>query len=160
MKKLFSRISFVLLTGYIVTYYSEWTFWQGRPLSENFLLEAVPTWLAYSVLAYFLLLTLSYFRVKSIWAFFLAGAIYGWLGEGVLVHAPGWMPFVARVVVSNVIMGAMLWYLAGDTAHWAAMPFLERVLRGGGGIALGAVVYFAVLYACGMRYRHLRLAVS
>jgi hypothetical protein len=40
------------------------------------------------------------------------------------------------------------------------MPFVERVLRGGGGIALGAVVYFAVLYASGMRYRHLRLAVS
>jgi len=63
------------------------------------------------------------------------------------------------VLAANAIMGAMLWYLAGDTAHWAAMPFVERVLRGGGGIALGAVVYFAMLYVCGMRYRHLRLAV-
>lgn len=80
--------------------------------------------------------------------------------EGVLVHTPGWSSFVARIMVSNAIMGAVLWYLAGDTAHWAAMPFIERVLRGGGGIALGAAVYFAMLYVCGMRYRHLRSAVS
>jgi len=40
------------------------------------------------------------------------------------------------------------------------MPFIERVLRGGSGIALGAVVYFAMLYLLGMRYRHLRSAVA
>jgi putative peptidoglycan lipid II flippase len=80
--------------------------------------------------------------------------------EGVLVHTPGWMPFVARVLVANAIMGGMLCYVAGDTARWAAMPFVERVLRGGGSIVLGAVVYFAMLYVCGMRYRHLRSAVA
>jgi peptidoglycan biosynthesis protein MviN/MurJ (putative lipid II flippase) len=57
-------------------------------------------------------------------------------------------------------MGGMLWWLAGDTAHWATMAFLQRIVRGGGYIALGAALYFAVLYATGMRYRHLRSAVS
>ncbi|HXC59727.1 MAG TPA: murein biosynthesis integral membrane protein MurJ [Steroidobacteraceae bacterium] len=80
--------------------------------------------------------------------------------EGVLVHSPGWGSFVVRVVASNLIMGAMLLYLAGDTAHWAAMPFIERVLRGGGSIALAAMVYFAMLYLFGMRYRHLRSVVA
>jgi putative peptidoglycan lipid II flippase len=48
--------------------------------------------------------------------------------------------------------------MAGDTAHWMAMSFLQRVLYGGGGIALAAVVYFAVLLLLGLRPRHLRTA--
>jgi putative peptidoglycan lipid II flippase len=78
----------------------------------------------------------------------------------VLVHSAGWPAFVTRVLAANAVMGALLWWLAGDTQYWTTLPFLERVLRGGGGIALGAVVYFAVLYALGMRYRHLRSAAS
>jgi putative peptidoglycan lipid II flippase len=78
--------------------------------------------------------------------------------EGVLTHSPGWGAFVLRVIGANAAMGALLWWLAGDTAHWAQLPFVERVLRGGGGILLGAIVYFGVLLALGMRQRHLRTA--
>src|SRR5690348_807196 len=81
-----TRIVYVLATGYILAFYSEWSFWAGRPAQEFFWLEAIPTWLVYSCFAYFFLAAVSYFRVKSIWAFFLAGAIYGWLGEGVYVQ--------------------------------------------------------------------------
>ncbi len=80
--------------------------------------------------------------------------------EGVLRHGAGWTAFIVRIVVANLVMGAMLWWLAGDTAHWTAMGFMQRVARGGGGIALGAAVYFAVLYATGMRYHHVRSAVA
>ena len=78
--------------------------------------------------------------------------------EGVLVHSPGWTAFILRVLLANLLMGAMLWWLAGDAAHWVTMPFVERIVRGGGYILLGAIVYFAVLFASGMRYRHLRSA--
>jgi putative peptidoglycan lipid II flippase len=78
--------------------------------------------------------------------------------EGVLVHSPGWTAFILRVLLANLLMGAMLWWLAGDAAHWVTMPFVERIVRGGGYILLGALVYFAVLFASGMRYRHLRSA--
>ena len=53
-------------------------------------------------------------------------------------------------------MGALLVWLAGDTVAWTHMSFIGRVLRCGGGIALGAAVYFAVLFALGLRYRDLR----
>jgi hypothetical protein len=53
-------------------------------------------------------------------------------------------------------MAALLWWLAGDTLRWMQMPFTERLWRGGAAIALGAVVYFAVLLLLGMRQRHLR----
>jgi putative peptidoglycan lipid II flippase len=76
--------------------------------------------------------------------------------EGVLTHGPGWPAFVMRVVVANLVMGALLWWLAGDAAHWTTMSFIERIARGGGGILSGAAVYFAVLFIAGMRYRHLR----
>jgi putative peptidoglycan lipid II flippase len=84
----------------------------------------------------------------------------GLMREGVLQLSAGWSRFVLRVVVANVLMGALLWWLAGDTVTWAQMPFIERVLRCCGGIAAGAVLYFAALYIMGMRYRHLRSAVN
>jgi putative peptidoglycan lipid II flippase len=84
----------------------------------------------------------------------------GLVKEGVLKPSAVWPKFLLRVVIANVVMGLLLWWLAGDTAHWAQMRFIERLLRGGGGIALGAAVYFAVLYVCGMRYRDLRTSVA
>jgi putative peptidoglycan lipid II flippase len=80
--------------------------------------------------------------------------------EGVLQHGAGWAAFITRIVVANLVMGALLWWLAGDPVHWTSMGFMQRIARGGGCIALGAAVYFAVLFATGMRYRHLRSAVS
>jgi peptidoglycan biosynthesis protein MviN/MurJ (putative lipid II flippase) len=49
--------------------------------------------------------------------------------------------------------------LAGDAQHWVVMPFAERILRCGGGIAAGAAVYFAALWLLGLRYRDLRTQV-
>lgn len=80
------RVTYVLLTGTILAYFSEWMFWSGRPLEENFLLIALPSCLVYSCLTYFFLVAVTYFRVRTVWALFLAGALYGWLGEGVLVQ--------------------------------------------------------------------------
>jgi len=37
-------------------------------------------------MAYVFLRLVSYFRVKGIWALFLAGAVFGWLAEGVIVQ--------------------------------------------------------------------------
>jgi putative peptidoglycan lipid II flippase len=84
----------------------------------------------------------------------------GLVGEGVLRHSAGWMKFLLRVLIASIAMGALLWWLAGDTLRWAHMPFLERVWRGGGGIVLGAALYFAVLFVVGMRQKHLRSAVA
>jgi putative peptidoglycan lipid II flippase len=80
----------------------------------------------------------------------------GLVKEGVLRPSPVWPKFLLRVVVANLVMGALLYWLAGDTLAWTHMSFMGRVLRCGGGIALGAAVYFAVLFALGVRYRDLR----
>ncbi len=82
----------------------------------------------------------------------------GLVKEGVLRPSPVWPKFLLRVVFANLAMGALLYWLAGDTLAWTHMSFIGRVLRCAGGIGLGAVVYFAVLLALGLRYRDLRSA--
>jgi len=80
----------------------------------------------------------------------------GLVKEGVLKPSSVWPKFLLRVLAANLAMGALLLWLAGDTLVWAQMPFIERALRCGGGILLGAAVYFAVLFALGLRTGDLR----
>lgn len=82
----------------------------------------------------------------------------GLTSEGVLVASPGWKALLLRVLGANLVMGALLVWLAGDTARWMQMPFIERLWRGGGGIVLAATLYFVMLAALGMRQHHLRSA--
>ena len=84
----------------------------------------------------------------------------GLLREGVLRPAAGWPVLLLRVVAANLVMGALLVWMAGDTGQWMQWGFGERLLRGGGGIALAGLIYFAALFAFGMRQRHLRTAVA
>lgn len=81
-----ARVAYTLLTAYILTFYSEWMFWSGRPPAENFVLEALPSWLMYAFATFLFLTAARYFRVQNIWSVFLVGALYGWLVEGVLVQ--------------------------------------------------------------------------
>lgn len=83
--KTFKNIILVLSTGYIFFLYSELLFWARVRPGDSFGEWAI-TWLAYSLMAFVFLLIVSYFRVKNIWALFLAGAVFGWLGEGVIVQ--------------------------------------------------------------------------
>lgn len=83
--KTFKNIILVLSTGYIFILFSELLFWARKRPGDS-LGEWTMTWLAYSLMAFVFLLIVSYFRVKNIWALFLAGAVFGWLGEGVVVQ--------------------------------------------------------------------------
>ena len=83
--KTFKNIVLVFSTGYIFFLFSELLFWARKRPGDS-LGEWTITWLAYSLMAFVFLLIISYFRVKNIWALFLAGAVFGWLGEGVVVQ--------------------------------------------------------------------------
>ncbi len=79
----FKNILLVLSTGYIFVYFSELLFW-ARPRGPA--TEWIAVWLAYSLMAYIFLALVQRFRVRSMWALFLAGAAFGWLAEGVVVQ--------------------------------------------------------------------------
>jgi len=83
---LLKRVLIGLTTGYIIFYYGELVFW-ATPEREGMAINSIIiTWLAYSVMAYVFLCVVSVFKVRSVWAVFLAGAFYGWFEEGIVVQ--------------------------------------------------------------------------
>ena len=66
-------------------YFSENLFW-ARMRPDDSWLNWVSTWVAYSLAGFVFLSLLAFFRVKSRWPLFLAGAAFGWLTEGVVVQ--------------------------------------------------------------------------
>jgi hypothetical protein len=74
-----------LSAGSILLFFSEHLFW-ARARPGDSLGNWAQTWLAYSLLAFVFLSAVRHFRVRSLEALFLAGALVGWLGEGVLVQ--------------------------------------------------------------------------
>lgn len=71
--------------GYILMYFSEHVFW-ARVRPEDSLGDWISGWLVYSLAGYLLLALIATARVRTIWALFLAGAVFGWLVEGVFVQ--------------------------------------------------------------------------
>jgi hypothetical protein len=83
-KSAFKSLLATLCIGFILFTYSETMFW-GRPARAP-LPELVVTWLVYSLMTYLFLAAMTVFRARGWAGLFLAGALYGWLGEGVLVQ--------------------------------------------------------------------------
>jgi hypothetical protein len=75
----------VLATGYILMYFSEILFW-ARPRPGDSLGGWLGTWLVYSFTGFILISIIGHFQARSIWALFLAGAVFGWLTEGLVVQ--------------------------------------------------------------------------
>jgi putative peptidoglycan lipid II flippase len=67
-----------------------------------------------------------------------------------------WARLLPRVLLGCLLMAALLWWMNGSLADWMAMRQWERLLRCLGGIAAAAVLYFAVLWATGLRPGDLR----
>jgi putative peptidoglycan lipid II flippase len=69
---------------------------------------------------------------------------------------PGWGALLARVLLANALMAALLVWFAGSLDTWLGFAPLERALRLGGCIVLAATLYFGALFLAGLRIRHLR----
>ncbi len=79
------RVGKVLAFGYILFYFSELVFW-GQIRPEDSLQNWLTTWLAYSIVGWIVLTVMEHFRIRTFHGVFLAGALFGWLAEGVLVQ--------------------------------------------------------------------------
>lgn len=104
------------LVGYILMFFSEFLFVNIYESSAGDLLAGViPMWIAYTLEAYVFLAIVAHFRIRTLWALFLAGATYGWLLEGVVVQEmylafPFQVPFTGLSwhALIDVLVG---WYL-------------------------------------------------
>ena len=90
-------------------------------------------------------------------AFINAGLLYrGLRRAGVYTPGPGWGALMRRVGLANLGLAAVLWWFAGPLDPWLTAPLPERVLRLTGCLVGGTVLYFALLWATGLRYVQLR----
>ena len=66
---------------------------------------------------------------------------------------PGWGRFLAKVAVAVALMAAALLIATGPQGWWTSADWRLRVAALAGLVGLGAVVYFATLWALGFRVR-------
>ncbi|MEO1116404.1 MAG: murein biosynthesis integral membrane protein MurJ [Pseudomonadota bacterium] len=91
-------------------------------------------------------------------AFVNAALLYlGLRRSGQLASLPGWLSFIFRVAVAGALMAAFLLWLSPPLDWWLEAQVLDRVLRLLLLIAGGAALYFAALFASGLRPAHLKL---
>lgn len=76
--------------------------------------------------------------------------------RGVHAPRPGWGRFMLQILVALAVMGAALWFGAGEAATWLARGGMERVLWLTALVIGGAASYFAALFALGLRPRDFR----
>lgn len=65
--------------------------------------------------------------------------------------------FFAQLVIGNIVMALVLWYLQGDLRDWLSWSHLSRVWHLTLLCSVGLMVYFVALYAMGMRLRNFKL---
>jgi len=75
---------------------------------------------------------------------------------GIYSPEPGWISFYVRLAVAVLVMSAVLWFCAGDTAWWLAASGTARVGRLAWVVAAGASGYFATLFLLGFRLSQFR----
>jgi putative peptidoglycan lipid II flippase len=82
-----------------------------------------------------------------------------WTGlkrQGVYRTRPGWGALLARVLLANAVMAALLIWLGGDLEGWMILSAWERAGRLALCIGAAAATYFTKLLVAGMRMRHVR----
>ncbi len=124
MVALLKRTLLALLVGYVFVYFSEMIFW-ARPLEATTFPGILSAILVYAFAAWLLLAVVSVFRVRSLAALFLAGAVFGWLIEGVFVQTLyGELPISVSLTglswhaLITVLFG---WYFLQWTLRFASM---------------------------------------
>lgn len=91
----------------------------------------------------------------SLAAFLNAGLLLtGLRRDGVFYFQPGWGLFLFRLLLANSAMAALLLIGAGDWRIWLDWQMLHKVAQLGALVVGSVLVYIIVLYASGMRWKH------
>ena len=90
-------------------------------------------------------------------AFFNAFMLYYLLRkQGVYTHQSGWPAFLLKVLAANAALIAVIAALVGPSAQWLEWSSMDRILWLSVIVVTGVVSYFAVLFAVGLRPKHLK----
>ncbi len=72
--------------------------------------------------------------------------------HGFYVPQPGWLIFVAKLIIALVALAAVLLWLGGASTFWLHASLWQKAGRLAGVVAAGMTVYFAALYLLGFRF--------
>ena len=73
--------------------------------------------------------------------------------RGIFQPEPGWLKFAAKIAVALLALGWVLWFGMGTEQHWLTTHGWARIGHLTWLVALGVVVYFAVLGVLGFRLK-------
>jgi putative peptidoglycan lipid II flippase len=71
--------------------------------------------------------------------------------RGIYTPQPGWLVFVAKLVIALGVLAAVLFAIAGPSGLWLAAPLWTKIGRLAWVCAAGAAAYFAALWLLGFR---------
>lgn len=92
----------------------------------------------------------------SLAAFINAGLLLrGLRAEGVFKFQPGWGVFLLRAILANGLMVYFLVSYSGQWQDWLAWSISEKVIQLSVLVLGGVFIYAAVLFAAGLRWRHI-----
>ena len=77
----------------------------------------------------------------------------GLRSSGTYVPAAGWGTFAAKIATALLVMGVVLWVLAGPDDAWTTATSAARVTKLAIVVAAGAFTYLGTLFALGFRPR-------
>lgn len=110
------RLGLALLTGYVLVYFGEIVFWATPERAGMGALGVFAAWLAYSVFGYVFLSVVGGFRARGPAAVFLAGAVFGWFEEGIVLQTT-WgspdTPFPISIAFTALAWHALISVLVG-----------------------------------------------
>lgn len=73
--------------------------------------------------------------------------------RGIFQPEPGWLKFTAKIAVALLALAWVLWFGMGTEQHWLSTHGWARIVHLVWLVALGVVMYFAVLGVLGFRLR-------
>jgi hypothetical protein len=129
MRRWTQKLAVVLATGYILFFYSERVFWSFFRPGDR-VADLLLGWLMYSLFAWVFLLLVRRCRIAAFPALFLAGAVFGWLAEGVVVdtmYGSPSNPFPASISFTGLAWHALI--SVGIGWYWQAKVLTAWNLR-------------------------------
>lgn len=81
-------------------------------------------------------------------------------GQDIYRPQPGWLGFLARLMVALLAMSLFLWFAMGEEARWLGYRASERILHLTALVTGGAGLYFLALWLLGLRLRDFRRSAA
>ncbi|MDP6536175.1 MAG: murein biosynthesis integral membrane protein MurJ [Gammaproteobacteria bacterium] len=92
----------------------------------------------------------------SLAAFVNAGLLMqGLRADGVYRFQPGWLLFIARILVANGVMAYFLVSMAGDWQTWTDWDITTKITRLTLLVGGGVILYSGMLFGSGLRWKHI-----